>query len=223
MAVEQLTGPVTPAQVVTRRLERAGVPPRYIGCRFGTFVTRAGTQRAVAAAQAVAAQERDGLVLCGPAGTGKTHLAVAMVAERIERWLAAWPTDSVEQEREGMTYVARRPELRVRLVSVPGFLDQLRSRIRFADAEDPLPALAAADLLVLDDLGREKVTDWASERLYVLVNERYNAQRPTVVTSNYMPSELASRGYDAVISRLVEGAAPVVITAPDFRLSRGRE
>jgi DNA replication protein DnaC len=73
---------------------------------------------------------------------------------------------------------------------------------------------------VLDDLGREKVTDWASERLYVLVNERYNALRPTVVTSNYPPDVLADRGYDALISRLVEGSSAVVISATDYRSTR---
>jgi DNA replication protein DnaC len=105
----------------------------------------------------------------------------------------------------------------VRLISVPGFLDRLRSRIRFADSPDPLPELVEADLVVLDDLGREKVTDWASERLYVLVNERYNAMRPTVVTSNYGPDQLAERGYDALVSRLVEGSPAIQITASDYR------
>lgn len=214
MAIAQ---PPTQAETLRRQLERAGVPPRYLDCRFDTYTPRAGAQKALAAAREVAAKDRGGLVLCGPAGTGKTHLAVAMVADMITRWLEAYPTAAVEHEGPDGIYVTRRPELVVRLVSVPSFLDLLRSRIRFADAVDPLPDLVAADLLVLDDLGREKVTDWASERLYVLVNERYNALRPTVVTSNFGPDVLADRGYDAVVSRLVEGAAAVVITASDYR------
>lgn len=219
MAIAEL--PVTPADALRHRLERAGVPPRYLGCRFSTFVVRRGTERALEASRAVALNEREGLVLCGPAGTGKTHLVVSIVAERIEQWIASGGSEPIEwTDPAGQAFVSRRPELRVRLVSVPGFLDQLRGRIRFADAEDPLPGLVEADLLVLDDLGREKVTDWASERLYVLVNERYNALRPTVVTSNYMPAELADRGYDAVVSRLVEGASAVSISAPDYRSAR---
>lgn len=202
---------------LARHVERAGVPARYRSCSFASFRERQGTARALSAAQDVALGIRAGLVLCGPPGTGKTHLAAAMIRGRIARWLEAWPDELVERERNGETFVARRPELHVRLVSVPGFLDVLRSRIRFADANDPLPDLIAADLVVLDDLGREKVTDWASERLYVLVNERYNALRPTVVTSNYTPDILADRGYDALISRLVEGAQAVQISAPDYR------
>ena len=215
-----IASPPTTADTLRRHLVAAGVPPRYLDCRFDTFVARQGTQKALQAARDVVARDRSGLVLCGPAGGGKTHLAVAMLAELVERWLEAYPTQAIEQEREGTMYVTRRPELRVRLVSVPAFLDLLRSRIRFADAVDPLPELIAADLLVLDDLGREKVTDWASERLYVLVNERYNALRPTVVTSNYGPDILADRGYDAIVSRLAEGARAVVITADDYRAVR---
>lgn len=207
-----------PADLVLRHVLRAGVPPRFAGCRFATFTARQGTARALAAAREIGASSRPGLVLCGPPGTGKTHLAAAMVADRIERWLADWPEAVrliVDPERGEMAYT--RPDQRIRLVSVPGFLDRLRLLIRFADAADPLPELIAADLVVLDDLGREKVTDWASERLYVLVNERYNALRPTVVTSNYSPQELVERGYDAVVSRLVEGVGAVLISATDYR------
>jgi DNA replication protein DnaC len=212
-----IAAPPTTQDVLRRTLERAGVPPRYIDCRFATFETRPGTARALAAARAVAAQERSGLVLCGPAGGGKTHLAVAMLAEVVDAWLTTYPSESVERVVDGYPVVSRRPELHVRLVSVPAFLDTLRSRIRFADVTDPLPDLITADLLVLDDLGREKVTDWASERLYVLVNERYNALRPTVVTSNYTPQVLVDRGYDAVVSRLSEGSPAVVLDATDYR------
>lgn len=222
MAVTAPPAQTTPADPLRLYLERAGVPPRYLDCRFETFRPRAGTQKAVVAARDIVTRQRSGLVLCGNPGTGKTHLAVAMLAELLSKWLETYPTAAVEElQEDGYTVVRRRPPLEVRLVSVPSFLDALRARIRFADSADPLPDLIRADLVVLDDLGREKVTDWASERLYVLVNERYNALRRTVVTSNYVPEILSERGYDAVVSRLSEGHPAIVIGSSDYR-SGGR-
>lgn len=205
---------------VTRILSgRIGVPPRFADCRLTTFEPRRGTVRALTGAKRVAEDTSGdrGLLLAGPPGTGKTHLATGVLAHRVEAWLEAFPTPVIDQP-DGRVLV--RPELDIRFVVVPGLLDRLRLGVNVADVEDPLPDLMRAQLVVLDDLGREKVTDWALERLYVLVNERYNWRRPTIVTSNYTPAELASRGYDTLVSRLTDAADIAVIEAPDYRSSR---
>ena len=205
---------------VRRLLMVAGVPERFADRRLATFDERRGTSKGVAASGEMVDHLREGLILSGGPGTGKTHLAVAILAARLERHLSAYP--AAWWMDDGDAKVHRRPPLEVRFLVVPTFLDMLRSAIRWSDREDPLPDLYDVDLLVLDDLGREKVTDWASERLYVLVNERYNRRRPTIVTTNYTPGELSDRGYDALVSRLVEGAGIVRIEAPDYRRQVGR-
>jgi DNA replication protein DnaC len=73
---------------------------------------------------------------------------------------------------------------------------------------------------VLDDLGREKVTDWTGEVVYTLVNGRYEAMLPTVVTTNLTRSDLAESAYWPAISRLAEDGALVAIEAEDRRLRR---
>jgi DNA replication protein DnaC len=75
-------------------------------------------------------------------------------------------------------------------------------------------------LVVLDDLGREKVTDWTGEVVYTLVNGRYEAMLPTVVTTNLTRSDLAESAYWPAISRLAEDGALVAIEAEDRRLRR---
>lgn len=184
-------------------LERAGVPQRYRTRSFASFEDVEGTTAAVATCSAAAAAPHS-LLLFGPAGTGKTHLAIAILAE-----LA----------RQRRLYDPVYGRLRGRFEVVPELLDELRESVRFPQAGDPLRPLFDVPLLVLDDLGTEQPTEWVVDRLYVLINRRYNAQLATVVTSNYRPKQLEQRGYGRMVSRLMEDAAAVEIAAPnDYRL-----
>lgn len=211
--------PVAPDADVLARLRAAGVPARFEDRRLGTFRPRPGSRSALTAALELVAGDANGnLVLTGPPGTGKTHLAVGVVAQRIHAWLNAYPEPYVEELlATGGSSVKVRPGLACRFIVVPSFLDRLRAAARYVETDDPLPALFEVDLLVLDDLGAEKTTDWASERLYVLVNERYNRRLPTIVTTNESLDELGARGYGPLVSRLLEDGRVVRIDAPDYR------
>lgn len=203
-------------EAVTRILRLAGVPARFERARFGSFELRAGTRTALEAAQDVAS-EQTSLLLSGPPGTGKTHLSVSILAAIIAAHLDSWPqaVRMVSEDSESRAIV--RPRLIVRFVVIPSFLDRIRASVRYAEQVDPLRELLEADLIVLDDLGRERPTDWVAERLYVLINERYNRQLPTVVTTNSTPEQLVRRGYDALVSRLAEDASFVRLEATDYR------
>ena len=64
--------------------------------------------------------------------------------------------------------------------------------------------LTGVDLLHIDDLGAENRTEWVTEQLYALVNERYEAQRSLIVTTNHDEAELEQEIGERVVSRLVE-------------------
>lgn len=132
------------------------------------------------------AQAPDGwIALSGASGCGKTHIAAAIVNAMIA---------------EGS------PAL---FVVVPDLLDHLRAAYQpGADIgyDDLFERVRNAPVLVLDDLGTEAPTPWAQEKLFQLVNHRFNMRLPTVVTTNLAPEQfddrLRTRLFDASIARV---------------------
>lgn len=102
----------------------------------------------------------------------------------------------------------------VRFLPVVELLDLLRP----GGPEGALYDLADLELLVLDDLGSERPTDWTAERLYALVNRRWLEERPTICTSNLGPADLERAVGARVYSRLVgNGSVGVTLSGPDRR------
>ena len=144
------------------------------------------------------AQSPDGwLVLQGVYGCGKTHLAAAIANYR---------------------YEAKKPAL---FIVVPDFLDHLRSTFS-PDSKVSYDRLFErvknAPLLILDDFGEQSPTPWVQEKLYQIINYRYNARLATVITTSYSLEEIEDR----ISSRLVDQKISNVfeIWAPDYRSSR---
>jgi len=141
------------------------------------------------------------LVLLGNPGTGKTHLAAAVANARREAGHTAY------------------------FITVPDLLDYLRSayapdsKVSYDKVFD---AVRTAPLLVLDDLGAHSGTPWAQEKLFQLLNHRYNAALPTVITSNLSLKEqdrrIESRMTDQRLCAVYEVETPPYFlepTAPD--------
>ncbi|RLT35536.1 MAG: AAA family ATPase [Chloroflexi bacterium] len=154
-----------------------------------------GLEGAAREARRWAADPQGWLVFLGESGRGKTHLAGAIANHRLEA---------------GDT---------VCFANVPDLLDELRAAFA-PDAherfEDLLQRLRDVPVLILDDLGAQQTTPWAQEKLYQILNYRYEGRMPTVVTTNTEMSRLdprlASRLGDLQISVMYE------IVAPDYRL-----
>jgi len=157
-------------------------------------------RQCVADARAFADAPDGWLLLSGASGCGKTHIAAAIVNKLLERG---------------------EPAL---FVVVPDLLDHLRSAYQpNADIgyDDLFERVRNAPVLVLDDLGTQAQTPWAQEKLFQLINHRFNTRLPTVVTTNLLPEQLddrlRTRLTDAGIARVyvLEARRPSELRALD--------
>jgi DNA replication protein DnaC len=191
-----------------QRLNEANIPKRYQHCTLANFTAyNESLERAVAQAGRIASSfpaVSRGLLLEGQPGVGKTHLAVAVLKQVIQTAGA-----------RGLFYDTRDLLRVIRSTYDPA--------IRTTELEVLRPVMTA-DLLVLDDLGAEKTSEWVEETMNLIVNTRYNERRATVFTSNFPdipdetePNSLLFRIGSRMRSRLHEMCEFVVMDGADYR------
>jgi DNA replication protein DnaC len=182
------------------RIERARIPRRFLGKTFEKFKTgRNANLKAVLqgakdwvntfkldsdddpdAAKPVTDR---GLLIQGTVGCGKTHIAVAILLAVIRKGYG------------GLYY------------NMPDLLSDIRATYSNASPiseNDLLEEIDRPDLVVLDDLGAEAAKDWVNDRLYLIVNRRYESCKPVIVTTNLTVDELAEKLGERTVSRLCE-------------------
>ena len=212
-------------------MERARIPKRYEHCDFESFSTDMGSAQQQQSLKNAKLQVqgflRDypttekGLLLSGPSGVGKTHLAVAALKELIRRGHAGLFSDYRELLKVIQSSYNPSSES-----TEMGILEPIRT----------------VEILVLDDLGASKPSDWVRDTVGIVLNARYNERRTTIITTNYLENpqadgesarlpngklvsavredSLEQRIGARMRSRLYEMCRTVEITAPDFRRER---
>jgi len=185
------------------------IPPRYRGVSFdrppvSDMAREPGTREALGTVRkfiddldANLAQGR-GMWLTGGTGTGKTTLAMLVSKAALDASHSA------------------------AIYSLPKLLARIRRTYDSEPGGDSylsfFERLTSVDLLHLDDLGVEKRSDWVLEQLYAIVNERYEAQRSILVTTNLNEPELEEQIGERTVSRLLEMCGePRVLFGDDHR------
>ena len=208
-------------------LERLRIPPRYQHCFLSGFDTGDSVKVAAQKMKVMrychdypsrgsknANDKGLGLLFTGSNGTGKTHLAVAALRE------LATAHGVIGQFWD---YHELLREIRNSYDAATAFTEY-----------EVLEPIISMDVLLLDDLGAWRITDWMNDTLFYVLNKRYLATRPTLITTNYpdrdpTPREVSDadttiRGEYLVDriglrlrSRLLESCAVIRLDGPDFR------
>lgn len=138
----------------------------------------------------------DSLILCGSTGLGKTHLSTAIARRVIDRGFDVYYTGAIamfadfEYARFGT-----------------GLGEQAADPARYVDC----------DLLILDDLGTEVTNQFTNSCLYMVLDQRINLHRPTIINTNLTGKEIKARYTDRIASRILGGFKPLLFVGTDVR------
>ncbi len=206
---------------VSSKLKRARIPDRYEHCFFETYSTDSRSDRSLVAARLMAQQfvdgypvttEGKGLLLTGSIGVGKTHLAVgilrSLIMEKGVRGLFCDYRELLKEIQHSYNPQVATTELEI------------------------LRPVFDAEVLVLDELGASKPTEWVWDTVAHILNTRYNDRRTTIITTNYAdlppggdgnPSRamreesLGDRIGERMRSRLAEMCVSIEMRGTDWR------
>jgi len=188
-------------------IERARLPRRYERCHWNNYAPTNSTQRAALELSMQLAMDfpntDEGLLLSGPVGVGKTHLAVSILKGLAERGFSClfYEFGSLLKEIQ----------------------DSYNPNTKTSELSILRPVLES-DVLVLDELGASKPTDWVRDTMAHIINTRYNDRRLTIFTTNYSDERsndreetLEDRIGTRLRSRLYEMCRSIKLTGEDYR------
>lgn len=139
-----------------------------------------------------------GALLVGGVGCGKTHISVGLGLVALAHGYSVYATTFGEL-----------------LLAIRASFDEAARQSEAA----LMQAICSVDLLILDDLGMEKPSPWAVDRLAYVINSRYSANRATLVTSNYAPERLAHMWGERVMSSLYSTSQTISLAGVrDYRM-----
>jgi DNA replication protein DnaC len=174
-------------------LARYGIKRRFLNCSFENYESSKRYRQIMANLDT-----NENLFLWGSPGGGKTHLACAYAR------FMAW---------HGIGFY---------FISVPDLLLEIRSCFSSESKQnesDLIGEYLTPSILILDDMGTEKITEWSLQTLYLIIDGRYADNKQTVFTSNLTLSEIAKTYGDRIASRIGSGVC-LKIDGNDHRIKR---
>ncbi|HWP96264.1 MAG TPA: ATP-binding protein [Syntrophomonadaceae bacterium] len=201
------------------------IPPRLAAASFETYKPTCPEQeRALEKCRAFAGNGLDnidqgkGLFIKGPVGTGKSHLSVSILRAIIQNHSEYFGTTASEPAYIGEPVYEGYCCSMVSLVDLLGLLrESFRAEQLRAPAHRLLRRARSDVLVILDDIGAEKSSDWVEEQLYALIDARYRMLRSTIFTTNCTMKQLEAQIGSRSVSRIMEMCEGVKVGGEDWR------
>ena len=192
---------------IRKLYEYSKINPRLKGYMFDNFRTDQTNERAFRKAKKFANEvllrKSKSLIITGNVGTGKTHIAASIANYLIQN------------------------EVRVIFGTLINLLGEVKDTYKNdgKTESDIIEKYSKVPLLIIDDLGKEKPSEWTLEKLFTIINNRYENNLPVVITTNYNREQLRERlannqNYiiaDSIISRLYQMCAGINLVGSDKR------
>lgn len=190
--------------VVLNTLEDSRVPKRFLDESLDTFShtntkLRACLNDAKKYVENYSKENSQGLYIYGPTGVGKTHIAISILKALIEKG------------HSGVFY------------NIVDLLDAIRATYDPQSNTAPkgqIEERLQRQILVLDDFGVQKTSSWVADRLYALINRRYQDCKTLIITSNLEYDKLKMRVDPALSSRIISMCRVIEVRGADFRKNR---
>lgn len=182
----------------------SNIPKRYRNATFESFNPKDNPRALEIAKKFVMNFPEDkGLLLAGPVGTGKTHLAAAIANSLLNKLYSVYFGN---------------------VVDIMGFIKSTYNQDSEISERDAISIMTdKVDLFIIDDLGKENNTEYTLSMLYQLINRVYENEKPIIITTNFNSIELArklgERG-QAIVSRITEMCEPVIFKGEDWRMKK---
>lgn len=186
-----------------RHAKKCGIGARYFSKTFSNFEIR-GNGKAISECKLYCKnflknrKEGKGLFLTGTVGTGKTHLIAAII-----------------------DYIARlykRKINRVMYFTSTGLLNEIRNSYNNNESEEFVHKVKNCSLLLIDDFGAEKTTDWVLETYFEIIDYRYSNLLPTIIATNLTDKEIKEKLSERIMSRIYEVNKGIKLIGKDYRI-----
>jgi len=191
------------------------LPARYKNCTFGNFKDSGNITTDI-----IDEIKKDdwNLLFSGNAGCGKTHLAAATLKEiLIHSPVELFPICHFKYEFE---FTIDTEKLDFNFITMQELLLEIRDAFKGQSSEkDAIDKYTKYSVLIIDDLGAEKESEWTIQTFYYILNKRLNDLRPTIITTNLTINEIELKMNPRIASRLAMFKY-FLIKKPDYRKKR---